>query len=246
VERRGPVTVLTVDRQGVRNAYDPDTLHRLADALEACTADGTRAAVLTGAGTVSFSSGMDLKALAGASKEVLSRAVEAFDGAMEDPERVPLIAAVNGAATGGGFEIAMRCDLVVASKQADFRLPEVQKGIVPGGGGTLLPSRIPLAVALEIGMLGTSLSASRAFELGLVNRVVQPEVVVATAVAIGEHLARNGPRAVLHTRNLMRTTATEGAAVSWARTSLVRDDPLLDEEMREGVTAFLEKRPPRW
>ncbi|MBL7489383.1 enoyl-CoA hydratase/isomerase family protein [Frankia sp. AgW1.1] len=246
IDRDGPLAVVTVDRPGTRNAFGPDTLHHVASVIRHATDDGIRALVLTGAGEVSFSSGMDLKALASAPREQLSAAVEAFDAAMDAAERPPLIAAVNGAATGGGFEIALRCDLVVAADHATFGLPEVRRGIVPGGRGTLLPSRIPIAVALEIGIVGEPISAARAYELGLVNRVVSAPELLDVARDLGRRIAANGPLAVARTRALMWTAATESAALAWEETRRVRDDPGLAREMREGVTAFLEKRSPRW
>jgi enoyl-CoA hydratase len=244
--RFADVLVVTIDRQPVRNALDPPTLREMAEILSRSSAEGIRAVVITGAGTVSFSSGMDLRALSHASHQEVSEAVAEFDAAMNDEGRVPLIAAVNGSAAGGGFEIVLRCDLAVAADHAEFRLPEVQRGIVPGGGGTLLPSRIPLAVALEIGLLGDPITAQRAYHLGLVNRVGPAEQVVGMAIALGQRMAANGPRAVSRTRQLMWKTATDGAASAWAETKRTYDDPMLRKEMEEGVAAFIDKRTPTW
>ena len=246
VDRLGDVVVITIDRQHVRNALDLPSLHEMAAILSKSSAEGIRAVVITGAGPVSFSSGLDLGALHDASQREVSEAVTAFDMAMNDQARVPLIAAVNGSAAGGGFEIVLRCDLAVAADHARFRLPEVQRGIVPGGGGTLLPSRIPLAIALEIGLLGDAITAQRALCLGLVNRVERAEKVVEVAIALGRQIAANGPRAVARTRQLMWRTAMEGAASAWAETKRTYDDPELREEMREGVAAFVQKRKPTW
>jgi enoyl-CoA hydratase len=118
--------------------------------------------------------------------------------------------------------------------------------MVPGGRATLLPSRVPLAVALEIGLLGEPVSAPRAAELGLVNRVVPGADLVGVAVGLGHRLAAAGPRALRHTRNLMWTTAVEGAAAGWAATREALEDPELRRETREGVAAFLDKRHPIW
>jgi len=245
-DRLGDVVVITIDRQHVRNALDLATLHEMAEILSKSSAEGVRAVVITGAGTVSFSSGMDLRALHDTSQLEAREAVTAFDAAMNDEARVPLIAAVNGSAAGGGFEIVLRCDLAVAADHAEFRLPEVQHGIVPGGGGTLLPSRIPLGVALEIGLLGDPITAQRALSLGLVNRVEPADGVVEVAVALGHRIAANGPRAVARTRQLMWKTAIDGAASAWAETKRTYDDPLLREEMEQGVAAFVQKRKPTW
>lgn len=240
VRHDGPVTVVTIDRQRVRNALDPGSLHAIAEVIGSGDA---RAVVLSGAGEASFCSGMDVTALAG---EAVLEAIAAFDQALDDPGRPMLIAAVNGAATGGGFEVVLRCDLVVAAEHATFRLPEVGRGMVPGGRATLLPARVPLAVALEIGLLGEPVPAPRAAELGLVNRVVPAADLLGVAVGLGHRLAAAGPRAVRHTRNLMWTTAVDGAAAGWAATREALADPELAAEVREGVAAFLEKRPAKW
>jgi enoyl-CoA hydratase len=245
-ERRGSVVILTIDRQSVRNAYDATTLLALTDALVGCASSGARAAVLTGAGEASFSAGMDLKALSTAPPGVIARAVAAFRGVMDDPDRIPVIAAVNGPATGGGFETVMRCDLAVAAEHATFRLPEVQRGIVPGGGATLLPARLPIGLAQELAILGEPISATRAYELGLVNRVVPANEVLDVAVAFGERIAQNGPRAVARTRALLWMTFNEGVAAAWAETGRSNEDPGLRSEMEEGIAAFMEKRSPSW
>ena len=245
VRAEGPVGVVTIDRQHRRNALDPAALLRLAAAVRNAGADGLRALVLTGAGEIGFSSGMDLTALASLPRAEVAAAVAAFNDAMRAPDRVPVVAAVNGAAVGGGFEIALRCDLVVAAPHATFGLPEVTRGLVPGGGGTLLPARVPLAVALEIGLLGEPISAERALALGLVNRVVPANELLPEAVGIGRRIAANGPRAVAATRRLMWTTATDGAAAAWAATQDAIADDDLRREMQEGIAAWLEKRADR-
>jgi enoyl-CoA hydratase len=244
VRRDGPVAVLTIDRPAVRNALDPPALHALADAITA--GDGLRALVLTGAGTAAFSSGMDLRTLARGPRTAVVEAVAAFDRALDDPGRPPIVAAVNGDATGGGFELVLRCDLAVAAEHVAFRLPEVRRGMVPGGRATLLPARIPLAIALEIALLGEPVPARRALELGLVNRVVPAGELLDTALDLGRRLAAAGPRALALTRELMWATAVDGAAAAWTRTRAALIDPELGAEMREGTAAFLEKRPPRW
>jgi enoyl-CoA hydratase len=240
------VAVLTIDRQHVRNAYDGPTLLALAEALERCSNEGIRVAILTGAGRKSFSAGMDLKAMAAAAPGEVAVAVARFRKAMDDPARVPVIAAVNGPATGGGFETTLRCDLVVAADHATFHLPEVRRGIVPGGGATLLPARIPMAVAMELAILGDPISAERAYQLGLVNRVVPAASVLRSALEMADRLASNGPRAVARTRSLLWTTLNEGVGAAWEATERVGEDVDVRAEMQEGVASFVEKRPPRW
>jgi enoyl-CoA hydratase len=201
--RAGSVAVLTWDRQEARNALDPTTLLALSAAIEAASDDpDVRACVLTGAGTVAFSAGMDLKALAAGGHSV-GAAVAAWEAAVGSPDRVPLVAAVNGMAMGGGFEIVLRCDLVVAGDAVVFGLPEVKRKLVPGGGGLLLPRRIPLALALELGLTGASVSAARLHELGLVNRLVPSDHVVDEAVALAAGIAQHAPETVAAIRRGM-------------------------------------------
>jgi enoyl-CoA hydratase len=246
IRRDGRVVVLTIDRPDVRNALDPPTLDALADAVASAATDAaTGAVVLTGTGDLSFSAGMDLRAL-DADRAGATRASRAFDAVMRAPDRVPIVAAVAGNAIGGGFELALRCDLVVAADDVVFGLPEVGRGLVPGGGGTLLPSRISLAVALELGLTGEAISVARAYELGLVNRVVPRDEVVPTAIAVAARIAANAPGAVAATRRLMWITATDGAAAGLAALREQPSSEARDREMREGLDAFFAKRPPNW
>jgi enoyl-CoA hydratase/carnithine racemase len=189
VEREGAVVVLRWDRQHVRNALDPDTIIEVAHTLDAAAADGTsRAAVLTGTGDVAFSAGMDLKALA-ADRGRAGEAFSAWMGTLGSPDRLPLIAAVNGMAMGGGMEIALRCDLIVAGDHCDFGLPEVTKGMVPHGGALGFGSIVPVQTALEWALLGERVPAQRLYELGVVNRVVPAGDVLSTAIAMAERIA---------------------------------------------------------
>jgi enoyl-CoA hydratase len=245
-ERDGDVGVVTIDREHVRNALNPPALRQMAELITTWPDDGVRAIVMTGAGTASFSSGMDLRAMRATPHTEVSEAVSTFDAAMNDDHRVPVIAAVNGSAVGGGFEIVLRCDLAVSADHAEFRLPEVQRGMVPGGGGTLLPSRIPLGIALEIGLLGQPITAMRAYHLGLINRIEPSHHVLQAAIALGHRIAMNGPRAVARTRQLMWKAAIDGAASAWSETRRSYDDPLLRSETEEGVASFIEKRKPHW
>ena len=245
-ERAGRVLVLTIDRPEVRNALDPATLDAIAAALtDAALDDAVGAVVLTGAGHDSFSSGMDLRALDHDRSEA-ARASRAFDVVLRDGDRIPIVAAVAGNAIGGGFEIALRCDLVVAADDVVFGLPEVGRGLVPGGGGTLLPSRISLAVALELGLTGEPITVQRAYDLGLVNRVVRRGDVLSTAIEVGARIAANAPGAVAATRRLMWVTATDGAAAGLTALRNQQPSAARDREAAEGLAAFFEKRAPRW
>jgi enoyl-CoA hydratase len=244
VERVDDVLVLTVDRPHRRNALDPATLYALVSALTDAQVDGTRAVVLTATGDVAFGSGMDLHALR-EDREAAGAAVHEFRAAFEHPERPPVVAAVNGDAMGGGFELVLRCELVVAADHVRFGLPEVSHGLVPGSGATLLPLRIPLAVAMELVLLGQRIDAARAAALGLANRVVPAHEVRDTALAIAAQLAGQAPLAVSGARRAVwaaldgRPHAMAVAQAEVARVSTSND-------MREGLAAFAEKRAPRW
>jgi enoyl-CoA hydratase len=240
--RIGRVVMLTIDRPEVRNALNPATLFALADAIDAATADeGIGAAVITGAGGECFSSGMDLRALRSDPKGA-GDGFRRFDTLMRSHHRLPIVAAVRGVAMGGGFELMLECDLVVAADDARFGLPEVTRGLVPGGGGTLLPARIPLALALEIGLLGDSFDASRAVALGLVNRVCPSENVASEAVALASRIAENPPETVARIRQLMWTTALEGPAMSRTVADSLPQSPGQAMEAAEGVAQFLAHR----
>lgn len=246
IERDGRVLVLTIDRQEVRNALHPAALLVLADAIDEATTDpALSAAVITSAGDKSFSSGMDLNALRTGGAEV-GEAVRRWDAAIRSPDRLPVVAAVTADAVGGGFELTLKCDLTVAADDITFALPEVGRGMVPGGGATLLPARIPLAIALELGMVGDPITVQRAYELGLVNRVVPRADVLPTAIALARRIAANAPAAVAATRRLMWETFEHGAAASWSHLHDGRGDPRRAAESREGLAAFAEKRQPNW
>jgi enoyl-CoA hydratase len=245
-ESRGAVRVVTIDRRQRRNALDPDTLIELARSLRDASEDaGIRALVLTAAGVESFGSGMDLHALT-SDRTGAAEGVQAFSSIMSSPDRVPVIAAVNGSAMAGGFELMTKCDMAVAADHALFGLPEARRGLLAGGGATLLPIRIPLAIALELGMTGEPITAQRAYELGLVNHVVPGDRVLEKAVELATHVAENSSLAVAAIRRCMWTAAMDSGKAAWAQTESEQRAVGASEDAREGVAAFLEKRQPRW
>jgi enoyl-CoA hydratase len=237
--QEGRVVVMTIDRPEVRNALDPPTLIALADGIEDATSDpGIGAAVLTGAGGQCFSSGMDLKAVR-SSPEQAGRAVRRFHSSMHPYQRLPVVAAVRGMAIGGGFEIMLMCDLAVASDDAVLGLPEVTRGLVPGGGATLLPARMPLAVALELALTGEPIDAHEARRLGLVNRLAESEDTVQEAIALASIVADQPPATVARINRLMWTTALEGPAASQTAAETLPRTTELQREAAEGIARFL-------
>jgi enoyl-CoA hydratase len=246
-ERRGRVEILTLNRPTSANAMDGELLTALGDALDELEDDDDAwVVVLTGAGR-HFCGGMDLRAFSeqdgpAATSAPARPSARRGLGMFTTPFAKPLIAAVNGAAVGGGFELVMLCDLVVAADVARFGLPEVRRGLFASGGGTLLASRIPLARALEVGLTGELFGAQQAAEWGLVNRVVPLERLQAAALELAEAVAANGPLAVRTTKRLMRRAVVEPAHGGWGTPEELAA-VFGSEDAREGALAFVEKRP---
>jgi crotonobetainyl-CoA hydratase len=249
-ERRGAVLEITLDRPKA-NAIDPATSRALGSAFASLRDDpALRVAIVTGGGERFFSAGWDLKAAAAG--EVQDYGVGGFAGLTELFDLTkPVIAAVNGLAVGGGFELALACDLIVAAEGVEFFLPEVTIGIIPDAGGVLrLPRRLPRALAMELMLTGERLSASEALRLGLVNRVVPGPELMPTARNLAARLAGLAPLAVAALKAVV--AATEGLPVEGAyrlmrgRGVPAYDRMLASEDAREGPRAFAEKRPPVW
>lgn len=243
VRREGPILVVMINRPEQRNAYDGETLMGLGEAFSNAELDrAVRCIVLTGAGDKAFCAGMDLKAFA-AGKMVLDKGRPGHEVFTRRIYPKPVIAAVNGTAVAGGFELMMACDLIVAADHAKFGIAEVKRGLVAAGGGTRLPRRIPIAIALEMGLTGDMIDAQRAYELGLVNRVVPGGRVMEEALALAGRIAANGPLALAATKQLMRE---EIGVADWDRIREVSAPVFASEDAREGAKAFAEKRAPQW
>ncbi|WP_086667585.1 crotonase/enoyl-CoA hydratase family protein [Lentzea kentuckyensis] len=238
-ERVGSALLITIDRPEARNAVNAATAAELSAALDELEATPElRVGVLTGAGGT-FSAGMDLKAaLKGESPEVAGRG---FGGLTEAELSKPLIAAVEGFAMGGGFELALGCDLIVAAEDAKFGLPEVKRGLIAAGGGVVrLPERIPHHIAMELLLTGEPIDGIRAGALGLANRVVPAGETAAVALQLAGKIAENAPLALAAVKNVVR------AADRWAaqRTEIAK--LMTSADVREGMTAFAERRAPQW
>ncbi len=250
-ERRGNTEILTLNRPEAANSLNPELMDELGVALqEILDDDDARALVLTGAGGRIFCAGMDLSALGAFNDKTASDAgpkpgAEALGSFMGGSYAKPVIAAVNGAAVGGGMELVMSCDLVVAAEHARFGLPEVKRGLFAAGGGTMLSTRIPLALALEIGLTGRLIHAPEAKAVGLLNRVVAADALLDEALALADEVAANGPLAVQLTKALMRAAVTDtpngGRATPEQMAAVFQSD-----DAREGAGAFMEKRSPNF
>jgi enoyl-CoA hydratase/carnithine racemase len=248
-ERRGVVLILRLNRPEARNAFTPDLLTDLCLALVEAEEDpGTRAVVVTGTGDRAFSAGMDLRAFASGANAAgarLDEGMTAFHRFVRGEIAIPVIGAANASAVAGGFELLLGCDVVVASEEAQFGLPEVKRALIAGGGGLLLSARIPLAVALEMTLTGDPIDARRAHALGLVNEVVPAAQVLDAAVALAERIVRNGPLAVRATKEVVRLAA-EDADRARERQSDWQPTIFASEDAKEGALAFVERRDPVW
>lgn len=243
--REPDVAVITIDRPKARNAVNPAVAAGLAAAMDRL--DGDRAlsvGVLTGAGGT-FCAGLDLKAfLRGEVPHVSGRG---FAGLVERPPRKPVIAAVEGYALAGGFEVALACDLIVAAEDAKFGLPEVKRSLVAAAGGLIrLPRRIPYHQAMELALTGDPITGGRAYELGLVNRLVAPGRALEGALELAEAVGRGGPLALAASKQIMAGALdrTEADAFAWQRE--ISGPVFSSADAREGASAFAEKRAPRW
>ena len=244
-ERRGHVEVLTINRPEARNAINRATAIALSDALDDCeTDDDVWVVVLTAAGDKAFSAGMDLKAFATGELPITDKG---FGGITERDFPKPIIAAANGSALAGGFEIMISCDMVVAADHAKFGIPEASRGLVAGGGGLIrLPKLIPLAVAYEMALTADPIDAARAYELGLVNRVVPGDQVLDVAVALAERIAMNAPLAVRTSKDVMKRSRELSEEQCWEVNTEAFGKIGRSADALEGAIAFAEKRAPIW
>jgi crotonobetainyl-CoA hydratase len=252
VERDEHVLLVILNRPEARNAVNGPLTLAVGSALEEAENDpDVRAVVLTGAGDVSFCAGADLKAIArGESLNPPGSEAWGFAGVVNHPISKPVVAAVNGAAFGGGTEIVLASDLAVASETATFGLPEVRRGLIAAAGGLVrLPEQLPRKVAMQMILTGRPIDAGTALRWGLVNEVVGPDRVLETALSLAHQIAANAPLAVQASKRVaqgIRDGSVPAEADAWA----ANDHEILalmgSEDAMEGPVAFAEKREPRW
>jgi enoyl-CoA hydratase len=247
VEHHNGVEVVRINRPEAKNAINPEVSRGIDAAFEhAATDPSVRVAVLTGTGDT-FCAGGDLKVVAaGRGAEFMKGGGETFGQMFRDFPK-PIIAAVNGTAVAGGFELVLACDLVVAAETARFGLLEVKRGLFAAGGGLVrLPGRIPVNVAMELAIGGAMIDARRGFELGLVNRVVPTDQVIDAAIALAMEIAANAPLAVRASRAIIRTASECTEAEAWERNAELQHEVFGHPDSIEGSAAFAEKRAPVW
>src|ERR1700687_1281395 len=237
--------IITINRPEARNAIDAAVAHGLADALIILDADpDIRLGILTGAQNT-FCAGMDLQAFVRGESAVV--AGRGFGGVAEAPPRKPLIAAVEGYALAGGFELALACDLIIAADGAKFGIPEVTRGLGAGGGGLLrLPRQMPYRIAMELALTGRSVSAEKLLGLGLVNKVVPDGTALDEAIAMARVILENGPLGVEVSKTIISQSGDWKLEEMFRRQDAMMDRIANSEDAREGATAFAEKRKPVW
>jgi len=239
------VAVITINRPQARNAVNGAVARGIAEAVEELDASkDAQVLILTGAGGT-FSAGMDLKGfLTGDSPNFADRG---FGGIVERPPVKPVIAAVEGYALAGGFELVLACDLVVASEAAKFGLPEVRRSLVAGAGGLLrLPKRIPYHLAMEIALTGEHYSAARLHQAGLVNQLVPAGEALAAARDLAARIGLGGPLALTATKRVIADSGDWNSAEAFRRQAEIITPVFTSADAREGALAFAEKRQPVW
>ena len=246
-ERRGPVLLIRINRPKAKNSFNPAAAAQMEAALDAYEEDPELAvAVITGNEEI-FSSGQDLKAAARGERSVGKK--RGGFGIMARPPMKPLIAAIEGPALAGGFEVALSCDLIVASRSSVFGLPEGKRSRVAVGGGCFrLPNRLPYPLAMELILTGDPLPAERLYQAGLVNALAEPGKALDAAMELAERIGKNGPLAVRASKEIGWRAKHEGwqDQEGWKKQMEMARPVFKSEDFREGLVAFAEKRDPVW
>ncbi len=239
------VLTITLNRPAAKNAVNKAVADGIAAAIDELESNPElRVAILTGAGGT-FCSGMDLKAFVTGELPIVDG--RGFAGLCEYTPAKPLIAAIEGYALAGGFELAISCDLIVAADDSKFGIPEVKRGLAAGAGGLIkLPKQIPSRIAKELALTGDFISAQRAFDLGLINEVVPAGSALDAAKALARKIAANGPLAVALSKQVVDSAQDWSSAEMFARQQTIIQPIFTSEDAIEGATAFAEKRAPQW
>ncbi|MEU4227423.1 crotonase/enoyl-CoA hydratase family protein [Nonomuraea sp. NPDC026600] len=245
VEESDGVAVITINRPAARNAINGAVARGIAAALDELDArTDISAYVLTGAGGY-FSAGMDLKGFLSGDFPVVEG--RGFGGLAESPPKKPIVAAVEGYALAGGFELALSCDVIVASSESKFGLPEPKRGLVAGAGGIMrLPRRIPYHIAMELALTGDHYPAARLYELGLVNRITPAGEALDGALELARKIAANAPLALAATKKVIIESQDWSLEEMFAKQGTIINPVFGSKDAMEGAAAFAEKRAPQW
>jgi enoyl-CoA hydratase len=246
-ETRGPFAIIKINRPEARNAVNGAVANGIEDAIDQIEADDSIwVGILTGEPPV-FCAGADLKEINSGNAGALATAKGGFAGFVQRDRVKPVIAAVDGPALAGGTEIVLASDLVVASTTATFGIPEVKRSLVAGAGGLFrLGRKIPLNVAMELTLTGDPIDATRAHHFGLVNRLVEPGQALDEAISLAEQICANAPVAVRESRKIVLEATNAPDEIGWKMSMEGMAVAMHSEDFSEGLTAFIEKRPPVW
>ncbi len=239
------VMLVTLNRPKAKNSVNLAVAKGIAAAMEELDSNASiRCAIITGADNT-FCAGMDLKAFV--SGEMPFVEGRGFAGLVEAPPKKPLIAAIEGYALAGGFEIAITCDLIVAASNAKFGIPEVKRGLAAAAGGLMrLPRQIPTRVAKEMALTGEFIDAARGYDLGLINKVVEPGTALDAAKEMAKLIAANGPMAVIASKQVIDESQDWTVSEMYAEQQKIIEPIFSSHDAIEGATAFAEKRAPNW
>jgi enoyl-CoA hydratase len=246
-EKRGPFAVIKINRPEARNAVNGAVANGIEKAIDEIEADDSIwVGILTGEPPV-FCAGADLKEINAGNAGGLATARGGFAGIVQRERAKPIIAAVDGPALAGGTEIVLSCDLVVASTTATFGIPEVKRSLVAAAGGLFrLGRKIPINIAMELTLTGDPIDATRAHHFGLVNRLVEPGEALDAAVSLAEQVCANAPIAVRESRKIVLEATNAPDDIGWKMSIEGMAAAMGSEDFSEGLTAFIEKRPPQW
>jgi enoyl-CoA hydratase len=243
----GHRALITINRPDARNAVNGDVASGIEEAVDRLEADDSLwVGILTGVPPV-FCAGADLKEINAGRMASLSTPRGGFGGITRRKRTKPIVAAVDGPALAGGTEIALACDLIVASATATFGVPEVKRSLVASAGGLFrLPRKLPFNVAMELALTGDPIDAPRAHHFGLVNVLCEPGEAMAEARVLAARIEANAPVAVRATRHVVIAAMTEDEDAGWRLSAEAMARAMGSEDAKEGLMAFIEKRPPQW
>jgi enoyl-CoA hydratase/carnithine racemase len=246
-DQKGPYAVITINRPEARNAVNGAVAQGIEEAIDKIEADDSVwVGILTGTPPV-FCAGADLKEINAGNAGALQTSRGGFAGIVTRERAKPIIAAVDGPALAGGTEIAIACDLIVASGSATFGIPEVKRSLVAAGGGLFrLGRKIPLNIAMELALTGDPISAELAHHHGLVNQLCEPGEALDAAIGLAERICANAPVAVRESRKVVIEATNAPDDVGWQMSVAGMAAAMRSEDFSEGLTAFIEKRPPQW